>query len=135
MSFKTTLAACMLVVMTSLAVGSAPVLAGQSKTIVLTPNGKQAEALREGLRIYGWAQAAGNRATVDQRGTGNGAGIAQHGKSNWGAIIQRGKNNSATLAQNGNNNALAIFQVGRGQRYDANQTGNGKTGVIIQVGR
>lgn len=135
MSFKTTLAACMLAVMTSLAVGSAPVLAAQSKTYVLTPKGKQAEAIRESLRIYGWAQQARNTAIVDQRGKNNGAGISQHGSGNFGAVIQRGRNNSATLGQNGNNNALAIFQVGRGQKIDASQTGNGKAGIIVQVGR
>jgi Curlin associated repeat len=110
--------------------------AAESRTIVLTPRGQQAQAIRETMRIYNWSQGAvRNRAIVDQRGTGNGAGIGQRGSGNFGAIIQRGRSNSGTLTQNGNNNAMAIFQVGRGNTYSASQTGNGKTGVVIQVGR
>lgn len=135
MAFKTTVAACILAVLTAGSVGAAPAFAGQSRTIVLTPKGKQAEAVREGLRVYGWANNARNTATVDQRGTRNAAGISQHGTGNFGLVAQRGQNNSANLAQNGNNNALAVFQVGRGHQAIATQTGNNKTAIIVQAGR
>ena len=135
MSFKAIAAALTLAAMTSAVMNPVAAVAGQSKTIVLTPRGQQAEAIRESLRIYGWAHSIRNNALVNQRGKNNAAGISQSGSGNFGAVIQRGSGNSATLAQNGNNNALAVFQVGRGLQSDASQTGNGKTGIIVQVGR
>jgi Curlin associated repeat len=135
MSFKSIAAVTVLGLMTSAALPPVLAHAGQSRTIVLTPKGRDAQAIREGLRIYSWANSARNTAIVDQRGRNNGAGVGQHGSGNFGAVVQRGHNNSATLAQNGNNNAMAIFQVGRGHSYDASQNGNGKTGIVVQVGR
>lgn len=134
MTFKSKIAASALALMTVCA-GATPGFAGQGHTIVLTPKGQQAEAVREGLRIYGWAQGGGNRATVDQRGNRNAAAISQHGHGNLGVVVQRGSNHSATLTQNGNNNALGVFQTGRGRQVDATQTGNNKTAIIVQVGR
>ncbi len=135
MPFRTLVAACALAVASGMVMPPGSAIAGQSKTIILTPKGKQAQAIREGLRIYGWANNVRNTALVDQRGKNNGAGVSQNGSGNFGAVVQRGRNNSATLAQNGNNNAMAIFQVGRGHTYDASQNGNGKSGIVVQLGR
>lgn len=136
MAIKITAAACVLAAMTSVAVGNFPTAAAAAgKTIVLTPHGHPAAAIREGLRIYGWANAARNTATVDQRGSGNGAGVSQYGNGNYAAVIQRGRNHSAVVSQNGNNNALAVFQTGRGRSYEGTQTGNGKTAIVVQIGR
>jgi len=130
---KTTV--CVLAMMTAMAAGASPSFAGQSRTFVLTPKGKQAEVIRESLRVYGWAQQAKNTAGVDQRGRNNAAAVSQSGRGNYGAVVQRGSNNSATLAQNGKNNALAVFQIGRGHTLDASQNGNGNAGIVVQVGR
>ncbi|MEQ1578793.1 MAG: hypothetical protein ABL894_14245 [Hyphomicrobium sp.] len=135
MAFNKTFQASVLAISVMLALGSTPASAGQARTIVMTPKGDQAAAIREGLRIYGWANSARNNATVDQRGRGNAAGVSQSGAGNYAAVVQRGSKHSATVAQTGNNNAIAVFQVGRGRQLEANQTGNGKTAVVVQIGR
>ncbi len=135
MTTKSLIVAAFLATVCGYGLGASPVMAGQGKTVVLTAKGKDAQAVRDSLRIYSWAQGTRNNAVVGQRGTRNAAGIAQQGSGNLAIVGQRGRNNSANLAQNGNNNTLAVFQVGRNRQVDASQIGNGKTAIIVQTGR
>jgi hypothetical protein len=103
-------------------------------SIAITPKGKQATAIRDGLRVLSWAQHMRNQARIDQKGGGNGAGISQSGNGNWAGILQRGRGHSATVTQNGDNNAFGIFQFGRNTSTNAAQTGNGQVGLVLQAG-
>lgn len=103
-------------------------------SIVVTPKGRDAELVREGLIIYSLFKSSKNRANVDQRGSGNGAAIAQHGTNNLAEVFQRGKGHSATITQTGHDNAFGVFQFGRHTNSSVTQTGNGQGGLVITGG-
>ena len=119
-------------------IAAAPALArnGGSVSLTINPQGRDAEAIREGFQLYSFFKNIKNRnrAKVDQRGAGNGAAIAQHGQGNAAEVFQRGKDHSATIEQNGNNNLFGIFQFGRHTKSTVTQTGTGRTGLVIQGG-
>jgi hypothetical protein len=111
-----------------------PTAAAGSVSVTLAPKGESANAIRDGLFLFSWAQRLRNSARVDQKGSGNSAAVSQSGYGNWATIFQRGRGHSATVAQNGNNNAFGVFQFGRNTSMDAAQTGNGQAGVVLQYG-
>ena len=127
-------AATALLHMVATPVMSSPAFAGGHISVTLTPKGRGAELISEGLHLYSLAQHRKNHARVRQNGSGNGAGISQHGSANWAEIFQRGHNHSATISQNGNGNAFGIFQFGRRTTTSAAQTGNGNVGLVLQGG-
>jgi Curlin associated repeat len=125
----------------ALIVGLAPFYAAPAQaknngsvSLTISPNGRDAEVIREGLQIYSLFKSAKNRAKVDQRGAGNGAAIAQHGSGNTAEVFQRGKGNQATIEQTGNNNWFGVFQFGKKNNAVVSQNGNGRTGLILQGG-
>ena len=112
-----------------------PAAAGHGQvSIVVTPKGRDAEFVREGMIIYSLFKGSKNRANVDQRGGGNGAAIAQHGSNNLAEVFQRGHGHSATITQTGQNNAFGVFQFGRHTTSAVSQTGNGQAGFVITGG-
>jgi Curlin associated repeat len=111
-----------------------PAAAAGSVSVTIAPKGESANAVRDGLFLYSWAQQMRNYVRIDQKGSGNGAAVSQSGQWNWATIFQRGRGHSATVAQNGNNNALGVFQFGRNTSIDAAQTGNGQAGLVLQYG-
>jgi Curlin associated repeat len=113
---------------------STPAAAAGRVSVTLAPKGESANAIRDGLFLFSWAQRLRNSARVDQKGSGNSAAVSQSGHGNWATIFQRGRGHSATVAQNGNNNAFGVFQFGRNTSMDAAQNGNGQAGVVLQYG-
>ncbi|HZA01656.1 MAG TPA: curlin [Hyphomicrobiaceae bacterium] len=111
-----------------------PAAAAGSVSVSIAPKGESANAIRDGLFLFSWAQQLRNSARVDQKGSGNAAAVSQSGHWNWAAIFQRGRGHSATVAQNGNSNAFGVFQFGRNTSIDAAQTGNGQAGLVLQYG-
>ena len=111
-----------------------PAAAAGSVSVTVAPKGESANAVRDGLFLFSWAQHMRNYARINQKGSGNGAAVSQTGHWNWATVFQRGRGHSATVAQNGNNNAFGVFQFGRNTSMDAAQTGNGQTGVALQYG-
>jgi Curlin associated repeat len=111
-----------------------PAAAAGSVSVTIAPKGESANAVREGLFLFSWAQQMRNYARIDQKGSGNGAAVSQSGQWNWATIFQRGRGHSAAVAQNGNNNAFGVFQFGRNTSMNAAQTGNGQAGVVLQYG-
>ena len=101
-------------------------------SITLRPRGESAEAVREGLGLYGMFRDLRNRAKTNQRGTNNGAAIAQHGRGNNAYVFQRGRDNSGTITQNGNHNSYGLFQFGRRNSTTVVQNGNGEVGIRLQ---
>ena len=125
-------AATALLLMVAAPAMSSPAFAGGHISVTLTPKGRGAELISEGLHLYSLAQHRNNHARVRQNGSGNGAGISQHGNDNWAEIFQRGHNHSATISQIGNGNAFGIFQFGRKTNTSAVQHGNGNVGLLLQ---
>jgi hypothetical protein len=110
----------------------APAEAG-SITLKISPKGKKAKQLQQGLAIFGALQNARNVAKAYQNGNGNAIGGAQNGSGNVLGVIQEGDGHTAVATQNGGNNALGIIQFGKGTHTDVSQNG-GETGLIIQGG-
>jgi hypothetical protein len=110
-----------------------PAAAG-TVSVAVTPKGKHARAIRDGLQVLSWAQHMRNQARINQRGGGNGTAISQSGNGNWAGVFQHGRGHSATITQNGDNNAFGIVQFGRDTSTDAVQTGNGQVGLVLQAG-
>jgi hypothetical protein len=111
-----------------------PAAAAGSVSVTLAPQGESANAVRDGLFLFSWAQQLRNYARVDQRGSGNAAAVSQSGNWNWARIFQRGRGHSASVTQNGNHNAFGVFQFGRNTSLDAAQTGHGQAGLVLQYG-
>lgn len=128
-----TLAALMATAPLSIAPAAARTQHG-SVSIVVTPKGRDADIVREGLNLYSLFKGNKNRATVNQQGSGNGADVAQHGNGNTAQVVQRGSGHSATVTQSGRNNWLGLFQFGRNTSSTVSQSGNGQTGLILQGG-
>ena len=103
-------------------------------SVTITPHGRNAELVREGLQLYSVFERTRNRARVDQKGSGNGAAIGQSGQGNVAEVFQRGRGHSATISQTGNHNAFGIFQFGRNTSSTARQTGNDNVGLVLQGG-
>ena len=101
-------------------------------SITWRPRGKDAEAVRTGLGLYGLFDSFRNRAKTNQRGSNNGAAIAQHGRGNNAYVYQRGRDNSGTISQTGNSNAYGLFQFGRRNSTGVVQNGNGDVGITLQ---
>jgi Curlin associated repeat len=101
-------------------------------SITLRPRGGSAEAVRQGLGLYGMFRDLRSRAKTDQRGANNGAAIAQHGRGNNAYVFQRGRDNSGTITQNGNNNSFGLFQFGLRNSTTVVQNGNGGAGITLQ---
>ena len=112
---------------------AAPAEAGQV-TLHIRPHGRDAQALRQGLQLFGLFQNFKNRARVSQSGSNNAAGIAQYGRGDTAAIFQNGSGNSGGIVQRGNNDALALFQFGKHNTTTAEQNGNGEVGIVLQGG-
>lgn len=114
-----------------------PASAGGNVTLAVTPNGKSAKTLHQGLQIYSMVKQykhAKNHAKISQRGKNNAAGLAQKETGNHGLIVQRGRDHSATVGQYSYNNALGVVQFGKKTNLDVAQIGNGHTGLILQGG-
>jgi hypothetical protein len=111
-----------------------PAVAAGSVSVTLTPKGESANAIRDGLFLFSWAQQLRNHVRVNQKGRGNAAAVSQSGHWNWAGIFQRGRGHSATVTQNGDNNAFGVFQFGRNTSLDADQTGHGQAGLVLQYG-
>src|ERR671918_386503 len=68
-----------------------PAAAAGSVSVTIAPKGQSANAVRDGLFLFSWAQQMRNYARVDQKGSGNGAAVSQSGHWNWATIFQRGR--------------------------------------------
>jgi major curlin subunit len=110
-----------------------PALAGHI-TLKITPHGKDAQVLGEGLRLYSDFAHLKNQASISQRGNSNAAAIGQHGTGDAAAIFQNGKGNAGTITQNGNNDGFALFQFGKNNGGSYTQNGNGQVGIVLQAG-
>jgi Curlin associated repeat len=118
-----------------------PASAG-SVTLMLAPNGDNADIIEQGLRIYSIVKEEKekkkkkkkNHADVDQQGRDNAAAVSQEGVENYGLIVQRGRDHTATVAQEGEHNAFGLFQFGRHTNLDVMQAGHGQVGLVLQGG-
>ncbi len=137
---RTTKLASLLGVMLVLAVMQmpTPASAGGSFTLMLTPQGKDAQLISTGLQIYALTQQAKankkNQALLKQKGINNAAAIGQKGKNNLAVVSQKGKNHTATVDQAGWNNTLGVFQFGKNTDLDIGQAGYGQVGLVFQGG-
>jgi hypothetical protein len=133
--YRTTLSVSLFSALLALSIVAppAPALAGHI-TLKITPHGKDAQVLAQGLQLYAQFQNLTNHAKVSQRGNGNAAAIGQHGSGDVAAIFQNGNGNSGGVVQNGNNDGFALFQFGKNNGGSYSQNGNGQVGVVLQAG-